>query len=118
MLAQSVLLKGVNNSFEQLAHLFTSLVENRVKPYYLHYPDLAQGTQHFRIPLSEALSLVESLRGNLSGTCLPQLVVDIPGGHGKVPVEPQWAKQVGDHTWEFISPLSKKMISVTYPPTP
>lgn len=104
-LAQSVLLRGVNDSFQALSDLFYALVELGVKPYYLHYPDLAQGTNHFRVPLDDALSLVAELRGQVSGLCIPQLIVDIPGGAGKVVVEPQWSERLGDGHWRFKSPL-------------
>ena len=32
-----------------LARLMRAFVENRIKPYYLHHPDLAPGTSHFRL---------------------------------------------------------------------
>jgi lysine 2,3-aminomutase len=86
VLSQSVLLKGVNDDAPTLEALFRSLVRARVKPYYLHHPDRAPGTQHFRPSLKRGRTLVDSLRGNLSGLCQPTYVLDIPGGHGKVPV--------------------------------
>lgn len=108
LLAQSVLLRGVNDSFETLSELFYALVELGVKPYYLHYPDLAQGTNHFRVSLDRALELVTALRGQISGLCIPQLIVDIPGGAGKVIVEPQWTERLGEGHWRFKSPLKPK----------
>src|SRR5690606_4180894 len=48
MISQSVLLKGVNDDVEVLAALMRGFVESRIKPYYLHHPDLAPGTAHFR----------------------------------------------------------------------
>jgi len=86
VLSQSVLLKGVNDDAPTLEALFRSLVRARVKPYYLHHPDRAPGTRHFRPSLKRGRTLVDSLRGNLSGLCQPTYVLDIPGGHGKVPV--------------------------------
>ena len=84
MISQSVLLKGVNDDAAVLADLMRTFVENRVKPYYLHHPDLAPGTSHFRLTLAEGRALVESLRGRVSGLCQPSYILDIPGGHGKV----------------------------------
>src|SRR5262249_7608255 len=49
LVSQSVLLKGVNDDVETLDGLMRGFVKNRVKPYYLHHPDLAPGTSHFRI---------------------------------------------------------------------
>lgn len=115
VLAQSVLLKGVNDNSAALEKLFRGLVEIGVKPYYLHYPDLARGTSHFRVPLAKAISLVEGLRGKVSGLCIPQLIVDIPGGSGKVVVEPSWAKSIDGRTWEFKSPLTGEWVRVQYP---
>ena len=57
-----------------------ALVEARVKPYYLHHPDLAPGTSHFRLSLERGQALVRALRDTLSGLCTPIYVVDIPGG--------------------------------------
>jgi lysine 2,3-aminomutase len=88
LLSQSVLLKGVNADVGTLSALMRAFVENRIKPYYLHHPDLAPGTAHFRLTLAEGQALVKSLRGNLSGLCQPTYILDIPGGAGKVPVGP------------------------------
>lgn len=83
MLSQSVLLKGVNDDPETLAALMRTFVENRIKPYYLHHPDLAPGTSHFRLSIEEGRALVAGLRGRISGLCQPTYILDIPGGHGK-----------------------------------
>ena len=45
--SQSVLLRGVNDDAATLERLFRELVAMRVKPYYLHHPDLARGTGSF-----------------------------------------------------------------------
>jgi lysine 2,3-aminomutase len=84
MVSQSVLLKGVNDDADVLAALMRRFVEFRVKPYYLHHPDLAPGTGHFRLSIAEGRRVVSELRGKVSGLCLPHYILDIPGGHGKV----------------------------------
>lgn len=86
LLSQSVLLRGVNDSAETLEKLFRALVEMRIKPYYLHHPDLAPGTGHFRLPVREGQSLARSLLGEVSGLAQPRYMLDIPGGHGKAPL--------------------------------
>jgi lysine 2,3-aminomutase len=86
MLGQSVLLRGVNDDVDILAELMRAFVKARVKPYYLHHPDLARGTAHFRISIAEGRALVGALRGRISGLCQPLYVLDIPGGFGKVPI--------------------------------
>jgi lysine 2,3-aminomutase len=88
MLGQTVLLRGVNDDPETLAALLRAMVEVRIKPYYLHHPDLAPGTGHFRCTIEEGQAVVRALRGAVSGLCQPTYVLDIPGGHGKVPVGP------------------------------
>ena len=91
VLSQSVLLRGVNDDPAVLEALFRGLVAMRVKPYYLHHPDLARGTAHFRLGIEEGQRLVGALRGRVSGLCQPSYVLDIPGGHGKVPIGPHYA---------------------------
>ncbi|MQX98053.1 lysine-2,3-aminomutase-like protein [Sinorhizobium medicae] len=88
MISQSVLLKGVNTDPDTLAALMRAFVEARVKPYYLHHPDLAVGTDHFRLTIEEGRALVGGLRGWISGLCQPTYILDIPGGHGKAVIGP------------------------------
>ena len=49
MLAQSVLLRGVNDDVETLARLYGRLVDLRVMPYYLHQLDRVAGAAHFEV---------------------------------------------------------------------
>ena len=90
LLSQSVLLRGVNDSADALETLFRGLLRARVKPYYLHQLDPAPGTARFAVPLAEGQALLRALRGRLTGLAWPTYVVDIPGGHGKVPVGPDY----------------------------
>ena len=96
MLSQSVLLKGINDNVETLDSLLRQFAENRIKPYYLHHADKAPGTSHFRTTIAEGQELVASLRGRLSGICQPTYVLDIPGGHGKVPIGPAHIERIED----------------------
>ncbi len=86
MVSQTVLLKGINDDPKILGDLMKAFVETRIKPYYLHHPDLAPGTSHFRMDIAEGQKIVAALRGNISGLCQPTYVLDIPGGHGKAPI--------------------------------
>ncbi|MGC5778075.1 lysine-2,3-aminomutase-like protein [Methylobacterium sp. NFXW15] len=90
MVSQSVLLRGVNDDAATLEALMRVFVENRIKPYYLHHGDLAPGTSHLRTGIAEGQALMRDLRGRLSGLAQPTYVLDIPGGHGKVPVGPTY----------------------------
>ncbi len=96
LLGQSVLLRGVNDAPEALAALMRAFVENRVKPYYLHHGDLAPGTAHLRTSIAAGQALVRDLRGRLSGLCQPTYVLDIPGGHGKTPIGPNYLEPTTD----------------------
>lgn len=87
---QSVLLRGVNDDADTLEALFRGLVRQRVRPYYLLQADPVGGTGHLRTPLSQGIGLMASLQGRLSGIALPKLIVDTPGGLGKVPVGPDY----------------------------
>ncbi len=93
LLAQSVLLKGVNDTAEAMADLMRALVECRIKPYYLHHGDLAPGTAHLRTDISTGQELMRGLRGRLSGLCQPAYVLDIPNGHGKSPIGPNYIER-------------------------
>jgi lysine 2,3-aminomutase len=95
MLSQTVLLKGINDDAETLAQLMRAFVEARVKPYYLHHLDAAPGTSHFRTTIPEGQRLMRALRGRLSGLAQPTYVLDIPGGHGKVPIGPDYLSADG-----------------------
>ena len=90
LLAQAVLLKGVNDTPQALGELMRALVECRIKPYYLHHGDLAPGTSHLRIGIADGQALMRQLRGRFSGLCQPTYVLDIPGGHGKSPIGPDY----------------------------
>jgi lysine 2,3-aminomutase len=61
-----------------------------VKPYYLHQLDPAPGTARFHVPIEEGRHLLASLRGRVTGLAWPTYVLDIPGGHGKVPIGPAY----------------------------
>jgi lysine 2,3-aminomutase len=92
LVSQTVLLRGVNDDAATLGSLMRLFVENRIKPYYLHHGDLAPGTSHFRTDFSTGQDLMRALRGEFSGLCQPTYVLDIPGGHGKVPVGPTYLR--------------------------
>jgi lysine 2,3-aminomutase len=101
MLSQSVLLRGVNDNAETLSELMRALVESRVKPYYLHHADLAPGSAHFRTGIGEGQALMRDLRGRRSGLCQPSYVLDIPGGHGKVPIGPNYLTSLDAKAEDF-----------------
>jgi lysine 2,3-aminomutase len=115
VLSQSVLLRGVNDDPAVLEALLRGLVAMRVKPYYLHHPDLARGTGYFRLGIDEGQRLVGALRGRVSGLCQPSYVLDIPGGYGKVPLTPSAARPGEPGCWVVEDPAGGKH---RYPPPP
>lgn len=87
---QMVLLKGVNDDPKIVKELNHKLLMMRVRPYYIYQCDLSQGISHFRTPIEKGLEIIENLRGWTSGLAVPQLVIDAPGGGGKIPILPQY----------------------------
>lgn len=87
---QSVLLRGVNDDEHTLEALFRGLVRSRIRPYYLLQMDPVGGTGHLRTPIRRGIELMAGLQGRVSGIALPKLIVDTPGGLGKVPIGPNY----------------------------
>ena len=81
---QTVLLRGINDDAAVLAELLQALYETGVTPYYLHHPDWAPGTFHFRVPIARGRTIVNDLAGRISGPARPHYVLDTPDGRGKV----------------------------------
>lgn len=104
LVGQTVLLKGVNDDPQTLETLFRAMIRRRVKPYYLHHPDMAPGTGRFRLGLDEGDRLMKALRGRLSGLAQPTYVLDIPGGYGKVPAGSAWVAREADGGWRVEDP--------------
>jgi lysine 2,3-aminomutase len=107
LVSQSVLLKGVNDDPDTLEALMRAFVEARVKPYYLHHPDLAPGTAHFRVSIARGQALMRELRQRLSGLAMPTYVLDIPGAHGKAPIGPTGVVAAADGTWRVTDPAGE-----------
>lgn len=100
----TVLLRGVNDDSRVLAELFRGLVRERARPYYLLQTDPVRGSGHLRTPLATGIRIMEELQGKLSGIALPKLIVDTPGGFGKVPVGPDWILHRGPGVTRFRTP--------------
>jgi lysine 2,3-aminomutase len=98
---QSVLLKGINDCPFVMKELVQRLVENRVRPYYLYQCDLSRGISHFRTSIGRGIEIIEHLRGHTSGFAVPPFIVDLPGGGGKTPVNPDYIVSRNEHTVVF-----------------
>jgi len=100
----TVLLRGVNDDPATLTALFRGLVRERARPYYLLQMDPVRGSSHLRTPLETGLRMMEALQGRLSGIALPKLIVDTPGGFGKVPLSPDYVVARRDGVTRFRTP--------------
>ncbi len=104
LISQTVLLKGINDNVETLCDLMRAFVETGIKPYYLHHPDLAPGTSHFRVPIKKGQALMRELRQHLSGLAQPTYVLDIPGANGKVPVQEGYVEERSNGQYHLVDP--------------
>ena len=95
---QAVLLKGVNDDAKTLHTLHLWLLKNRCRPYRLYHCDYTEGVSHFRVPFHRGIGIIKKLRGHSSGLALPEYMIDLPGGYGKVRVSE--GKKKGNQ-WEF-----------------
>lgn len=86
VLNQSVLLNGINDSWEIIATLNESLFHCGVLPYYLHLLDPVAGAAHFQVPMETASAIVEQLRRHLPGYLVPKMVREQSGAPYKIPI--------------------------------
>lgn len=84
--SQTVFLRDVNDDFQTLHDLFTSLLEIGVRPYYIYRCDPIPGANHFRADFDKERRIMTELRRSLSGLAYPTYVIDAPDGSGKIPV--------------------------------
>ncbi len=87
---QSVLMRRINSDARIIKELNHACLRMRVRPYYLHQMDVAEGCEHLRTPIAKGLEILEDLRGWTTGMAVPHLAVDLPGGGGKVTIQPQY----------------------------
>jgi len=108
LLSQTVLLKGVNDSVDVLERLMRDLASLGVRPYYLHHPDLAPGTAHFRLSLAAGRRIYAELSRRMTSLALPAYVLDIPGGFGKARVAEGAAEPDGQGGWIIVDRNGQK----------
>lgn len=95
--SQTVLLKGVNDDPKVMMTLMQRLLAIRVRPYYLHHADAVESTRHFRTSIETGLNIMRHLRGRISGIGVPQYMIDLPGGGGKIPLLPEYVLKAGPY---------------------
>lgn len=83
---QMVLLKGVNDSCQEILRVNRWLVNHRCRPYYLFLTERVRGTRHLWVSVARGLEIATQLQRGASGLLQPHVVVDTPDGGGKVPL--------------------------------
>jgi lysine 2,3-aminomutase len=101
--SQTVLLNKINDRVSVLRPLFEGLLQNRVRPYYLHQVDRVPGTAHYQVPIEKGLSLMRRLQGQLSGMAIPRFMIDLPGGGGKIELLPDHIIHKQANCWEVVN---------------
>lgn len=86
LLNQSVLLKGINDSFESLKNLSQALIDHGVLPYYLHQLDRVNGAGLFEVSEKKGKNLIKELRLKMPGYAIPKYVKEKPGYKSKTPL--------------------------------
>ena len=98
---QTVLMRRVNSDARIIRELNHALLRGRVRPYYLHQMDVAEGLEHLRTPIAAGVAILEQLRGHTTGLAVPHLAVDLPGGGGKVTLQPEYVVERRGHETVF-----------------
>ncbi|MFW5474110.1 KamA family radical SAM protein [Knoellia sp. CPCC 206450] len=89
---QGVLMRGVNDTSEDLLDLCFALQdEAMITPYYFYMCDMIPFSEHWRLALHEAQHLQHSIMGYLPGFATPRIVCDVPF------VGKRWVHQVDSY---------------------
>jgi lysine 2,3-aminomutase len=92
---QGVLMRGVNDSTDQLLDLCFALQdEASITPYYFYMCDMIPFSEHWRLSLAEAQHLQHGIMGYLPGFATPRIVCDVPF------VGKRWVHQVDSYDTE------------------
>jgi len=76
---QGVLMRGVNDSVEQLLDLCFALQDGAtITPYYFYMCDMIPFSEHWRVSLAHAQELQHAMMGYLPGFATPRIVCDVP----------------------------------------
>jgi lysine 2,3-aminomutase len=92
---QGVLMRGINDSTEQLLDLCFALQDDAmITPYYFYMCDMIPFAEHWRLSLAEAQHLQHAMMGYLPGFATPRIVCDVPF------VGKRWVHQVDSYDTE------------------
>ena len=92
---QAVLLRGINNDPHVMKKLNQELLRIHVRPYYIFHAKSIKGTTHFVAPIQDGIRIMEYLRGQTSGMCIPTYIINAPEGKGKTPILPTYLIYIG-----------------------
>ncbi|MGN6687957.1 MAG: KamA family radical SAM protein [Actinomycetales bacterium] len=89
---QGVLMRGVNDTPEQLLDLCFALLDGAsVTPYYFYMCDMIPFSEHWRVSVKHAQHLQHAIMGYLPGFATPRIVCDVPF------VGKRWVHQLADY---------------------
>jgi lysine 2,3-aminomutase len=92
---QGVLMRGVNDSPDQLLDLcFALLDEAAIMPYYFYMCDMIPFSEHWRVSVARAQELQHGIMGYLPGFATPRIVCDVPY------VGKRWVHQLSEYDRE------------------
>ena len=92
---QGVLMRGVNDSVEQLLDLCFAMQDDAwITPYYFYMCDMIPFAEHWRLSLAEAQRLQHDIMGYLPGFATPRILCDVPF------VGKRWVHQVDSYDTE------------------
>lgn len=112
--SQSALLKGVNDNEKALKDLWTTLLQNRVKPYYLFHTDPVIGLGHFRVSIPRGIQIMRNLYDRMSGLAYPLYCFNVPGGNGHILLGNDYLKRIAVGRYQ-IETFDSKVIELEYP---
>jgi lysine 2,3-aminomutase len=96
---QGVLLRGVNDSQKALLDLCFKLTDHgNITPYYFYMCDMIPNSEHWRVPLGQAMELQHDIMGYLPGFATPRILCDVPF------VGKRWVHQV--HSYDKVKGIS------------
>lgn len=89
---QGVLMRGINDSSEQLLDLCFGLLDGaNITPYYFYMCDMIPFAEHWRLSVAEAQHLQHAILGYLPGFATPRIVCDVPF------VGKRWVHQLSEY---------------------
>ena len=86
--SQTVLLRGINDTPQQILRLLRALSAARIRPYYVFQCDPVEGVaERFGVPLEKAKRIERYCAERIGGLALPRFVADLPGARRKTPLD-------------------------------